>query len=394
MMDYDNLLSRSAAALKPSGIRRFFDIAAEMDDVISLGVGEPDFKTPWEIRRAGIESLEKGHTFYTANAGLITLRTEICNYLKRRFTLSYDPKTDVFATVGGSEAIDLCIRATINPGEGEEVLIPEPCFVCYDPLTRMAGGVPVPIATRVEDDFRLTAAQLREHLTPKTKLLILPFPNNPTGAVMRRNHLEEIAEVLRGTDVLVLSDEIYAELTYGSERHVSIAELDGMRERTILVNGFSKAYAMTGWRLGYAAGPAPIIRQMIKLHQFAIMCSPTTSQYAAVEALKNCDEAIEAMRSEYDMRRRLVVDGFNRIGLSCFEPEGAFYVFPSIRSTGMTSNEFCMKLLEKERVAVVPGDALGASGEGHVRVSYSYSIKHLLEALKRIERFVKNLPSA
>lgn len=394
MMDYDKLLSRSAAALKPSGIRRFFDIAAEMDDVISLGVGEPDFKTPWEIRRAGIESLEKGHTFYTANAGLITLRTEICNYLKRRFTLSYDPKTDVFATVGGSEAIDLCIRATINPGEGEEVLIPEPCFVCYDPLTRMAGGVPVPIATRVEDDFRLTAAQLREHLTPKTKLLILPFPNNPTGAVMRRNHLEEIAEVLRGTDVLVLSDEIYAELTYGSERHVSIAELDGMRERTILVNGFSKAYAMTGWRLGYAAGPAPIIRQMIKLHQFAIMCSPTTSQYAAVEAMKNCDEAIEAMRSEYDMRRRLVVDGFNRIGLSCFEPEGAFYVFPSIRSTGMTSNEFCMKLLEKERVAVVPGDALGASGEGHVRVSYSYSIKHLLEALKRIERFVKNLPSA
>ncbi len=394
MMDYDKLLSRSAAALKPSGIRRFFDIAAEMDDVISLGVGEPDFKTPWEIRRAGIESLEKGHTFYTANAGLITLRTEICNYLKRRFTLSYDPKTDVFATVGGSEAIDLCIRATINPGEGEEVLIPEPCFVCYDPLTRMAGGVPVPIATRVEDDFRLTAAQLREHLTPKTKLLILPFPNNPTGAVMRRNHLEEIAEVLRGTDVLVLSDEIYAELTYGSERHVSIAELDGMRERTILVNGFSKAYAMTGWRLGYAAGPAPIIRQMIKLHQFAIMCAPTTSQYAAVEALKNCDEAIEAMRSEYDMRRRLVVDGFNRIGLSCFEPEGAFYVFPSIRSTGMTSNEFCMKLLEKERVAVVPGDALGASGEGHVRVSYSYSIKHLLEALKRIERFVKNLPSA
>ncbi len=394
MMDYDKLLSRSAAALKPSGIRRFFDIAAEMDDVISLGVGEPDFKTPWEIRRAGIESLEKGHTFYTANAGLITLRTEICNYLKRRFTLSYDPKTDVFATVGGSEAIDLCIRATINPGEGEEVLIPEPCFVCYDPLTRMAGGVPVPIATRVEDDFRLTAAQLREHLTPKTKLLILPFPNNPTGAVMRRNHLEEIAVVLRGTDVLVLSDEIYAELTYGSERHVSIAELDGMRERTILVNGFSKAYAMTGWRLGYAAGPAPIIRQMIKLHQFAIMCSPTTSQYAAVEALKNCDEAIEAMRSEYDMRRRLVVDGFNRIGLSCFEPEGAFYVFPSIRSTGMTSNEFCMKLLEKERVAVVPGDALGASGEGHVRVSYSYSIKHLLEALKRIERFVKNLPSA
>ena len=393
-MDYDKLLSRSAAALKPSGIRRFFDIAAEMDDVISLGVGEPDFKTPWEIRRAGIESLEKGHTFYTANAGLITLRTEICNYLKRRFTLSYDPKTDVFATVGGSEAIDLCIRATINPGEGEEVLIPEPCFVCYDPLTRMAGGVPVPIATRVEDDFRLTAAQLREHLTPKTKLLILPFPNNPTGAVMRRNHLEEIAEVLRGTDVLVLSDEIYAELTYGSERHVSIAELDGMRERTILVNGFSKAYAMTGWRLGYAAGPAPIIRQMIKLHQSAIMCSPTTSQYAAVEALKNCDEAIEAMRSEYDMRRRLVVDGFNRIGLSCFEPEGAFYVFPSIRSTGMTSNEFCMKLLEKERVAVVPGDALGASGEGHVRVSYSYSIKHLLEALKRIERFVKNLPSA
>ncbi|WP_101911148.1 aminotransferase class I/II-fold pyridoxal phosphate-dependent enzyme [Marasmitruncus massiliensis] len=388
-MDYSKVLSQRAVQLKPSGIRRFFDIASEMKDVISLGVGEPDFKTPWSIRRAGIESLEKGHTWYTANAGLIALRTEISNYLSRRFSLDYDPKQEVFITVGGSEAIDLCIRAIVEPGD--EVLVVEPSFVCYDPITRLTGGIPVPIATKAEDSFRLTAQQLQAAITPKTKLLILPFPNNPTGGIMRRRHLEEIAEVLRGTDIMVLSDEIYAELTYGDERHVSFASIEGMKERTIVVNGFSKAYAMTGWRLGYAAGPEPVIKQMVKLHQFAIMCAPTTSQYAAIEALRHCDPDIERMRDEYDMRRRLVVEGFNRIGMTCFEPEGAFYVFPSIRKTGMTSNEFCMKLLEAEHVAVVPGDAFGQSGEGFVRVSYSYSVNHLVEALKRIERFIHTL---
>lgn len=389
MMDYSKVLSQRAVQLKPSGIRRFFDIASEMKDVISLGVGEPDFKTPWSIRRAGIESLEKGHTWYTANAGLIALRMEISNYLSRRFSLDYDPKQEVFITVGGSEAIDLCIRAIVEPGD--EVLVVEPSFVCYDPITRLTGGVPVPIATKAEDSFRLTAQQLQAAITPKTKLLILPFPNNPTGGIMRRRHLEEIAEVLRGTDIMVLSDEIYAELTYGDERHVSFASIEGMKERTIVVNGFSKAYAMTGWRLGYAVGPEPVIKQMVKLHQFAIMCAPTTSQYAAIEALRHCDPDIERMRDEYDMRRRLVVEGFNRIGMTCFEPEGAFYVFPSIRKTGMTSNEFCMKLLEAEHVAVVPGDAFGQSGEGFVRVSYSYSVNHLVEALKRIERFIHTL---
>ncbi len=389
MMDYSKVLSQRAVQLKPSGIRRFFDIASEMKDVISLGVGEPDFKTPWSIRRAGIESLEKGHTWYTANAGLIALRTEISNYLNRRFSIDYDPKREVFITVGGSEAIDLCIRAIVEPGD--EVLVVEPSFVCYDPITRLTGGVPVPIATKAEDSFRLTARQLQAAITPKTKLLILPFPNNPTGGIMRRRHLEEIAEVLRGTDIMVLSDEIYAELTYGDERHVSFASIEGMKERTIVVNGFSKAYAMTGWRLGYAVGPEPVIGQMVKLHQFAIMCAPTTSQYAAIEALRHCDTDIERMRDEYDMRRRLVVEGFNRIGMSCFEPEGAFYVFPCIQKTGMTSNEFCMKLLEAEHVAVVPGDAFGQSGEGFVRVSYSYSVNHLVEALKRIERFIHTL---
>ena len=390
MMDYDKLLSRSAAALKPSGIRRFFDIAAEMDDVISLGVGEPDFKTPWEIRRAGIESLEKGHTFYTANAGLITLRTEICNYLKRRFTLSYDPKTDVFATVGGSEAIDLCIRATINPGEGEEVLIPEPCFVCYDPLTRMAGGVPVPIATRVEDDFRLTAAQLREHLTPKTKLLILPFPNNPTGAIMERADLEAIARVIERHDIFVLSDEIYAELCY-TEKHVSIANIPGMWERTVLINGFSKSYAMTGWRLGYACGPRQIIEQMYKIHQFCIMCAPTTSQYAAVDALKNGDADVQMMRDSYNQRRRYLVNAFREMGLECFEPFGAFYMFPCVKQFGMTSDAFATKLLHEEKLAVVPGNAFGDSGEGFLRISYAYSLENLKKAIARLERFVGRL---
>ena len=388
-MDYDKILSRRAVAIKPSGIRRFFDIAAEMDDVISLGVGEPDFKTPWNIRRAGIESLERGHTWYTANSGLMQLREAACGYLKRRFTLEYDPKKELLITVGGSEAIDIAIRALVEPGD--EVLVVEPSFVCYTPITELTGGVPVPIATRAEDAFRLTPEQLKAAITPRTKLLILPFPNNPTGAVMRRAHLEAIAGVLRGTDIMVLSDEIYAELTYGDERHISFAEIDGMKERTILVQGFSKSYAMTGWRLGYAAGPAPVIKQMTKIHQFSIMCAPTTSQYAAVEALRNGDADIEEMRGQYDMRRRLLVDGLNRMGLDCFSPEGAFYVFPSIRSTGLSSSDFCMRLLEAERVAVGPGDAFGESGEGFVRISYSYSVNHLLEALKRIDRLLKTL---
>ena len=388
-MDYDKILSRRAVAIKPSGIRKFFDIAAEMDDVISLGVGEPDFKTPWNIRRAGIESLERGHTWYTANSGLMQLREAACGYLKRRFTLEYDPKKELLITVGGSEAIDIAIRALVEPGD--EVLVVEPSFVCYTPITELTGGVPVPIATRAGDAFRLTPEQLKAAITPRTKLLILPFPNNPTGAVMRRAHLEANAGVLRGTDIMVLSDEIYAELTYGDERHISFAEIDGMKERTILVQGFSKSYAMTGWRLGYAAGPAPVIKQMTKIHQFSIMCAPTTSQYAAVEALRNGDADIEEMRGQYDMRRRLLVDGLNRMGLDCFSPEGAFYVFPSIRSTGLSSSDFCMRLLEAERVAVVPGDAFGESGEGFVRISYSYSVNHLLEALKRIDRFLKTL---
>ncbi|MCI8491463.1 MAG: aminotransferase class I/II-fold pyridoxal phosphate-dependent enzyme [Anaerotruncus sp.] len=389
MIDYDKILSRRAVAIKPSGIRKFFDIAAEMDDVISLGVGEPDFKTPWNIRRAGIESLERGHTWYTANSGLIQLREAACGYLKRRFTLEYNPRKELLITVGGSEAIDIAIRALVEPGD--EVLVVEPSFVCYTPIAELTGGVPVPIATRAEDAFRLTPEQLKAAITPRTKLLILPFPSNPTGAVMRRAHLEAIAEVLRGTNIMVLSDEIYAELTYGDERHISFAEIDGMKERTILVQGFSKSYAMTGWRLGYAAGPAPVIAQMTKIHQFSIMCAPTTSQYAAIEALKNGDADIEEMRGQYDMRRRLLVDGLNRMGLDCFSPEGAFYVFPSIRSTGLSSNDFCMRLLEAERVAVVPGDAFGESGEGFVRISYSYSVNHLLEALKRIDRFLKTL---
>ena len=389
MIDYSKILSQKALAIKPSGIRRFFDIAAEMDGVISLGVGEPDFKTPWSIRHAGADSLEKGRTWYTANAGLMPLREEICNYLLRRFDLSYDPKDEVLVTVGGSEAIDICIRALVDPGD--EILLPEPCFVAYSPIGALADAKVIPIPTRAEDGFRLTAQQLKEHITPKTKLLVFPFPNNPTGAVMRREHLEEIAQVLRDTDIMVLSDEIYAEMTFGQGRHVSIAEIDGMRERTVVVNGFSKAYAMTGWRLGYATGPAPIIEQMTKIHQFAIMCAPTTSQYAAVEALRSCDNEIESMAIQYDMRRRLVVDSLNEMGLSCFSPEGAFYVFPSIRSTGLSSAEFCEKLLRSQKVAVIPGDAFGESGEGFVRISYCYSVDHLLEALKRIRAFLQEL---
>ncbi len=391
MINYETILSNKAKTIKPSGIRKFFDIAAEMDDVISLSVGEPDFKTPWQIRDAGIRSLEKGKTWYAANAGLAELKVEICRYLKNHFDLSYDPKTETMVTVGGSEGIDICIRALVNPGD--EVIVVEPCFVSYAPIAELTGGKVVPIATKAENHFRLTASELRAAITDRTKLLILPFPNNPTGAVMRREHLEAIAEVLRGTDIMVLSDEIYAELTYGDERHVSFAELDGMWERTILINGFSKAYAMTGWRLGYACGPAPIIKQMLKIHQFAIMCAPTTSQYAAIVALRECDDQIVAMRDQYDMRRRLLVSELNKLGLTCFEPEGAFYVFPCIRSTGLSSDDFCRQLLETRHVAVIPGTAFGESGEGFVRVSYSYSISHLMEALRRIGAFLKDLKS-
>lgn len=385
MMNYDNLLAGGAKAMRPSGIRKFFDIAAEMKDCISLGVGEPDFKTPWAIRDAGITSLEKGRTWYTSNAGLKELRQEICTYLKRRFDLCYEvPETMV--TVGGSEAIDMCIRALVNPGE--EVLIPEPCFVCYNPITTLTGGVPVALPLRAENGFKLTAEQLRAAITPKTKLLIFPFPCNPTGAVMRREDLEPIAQVLRDTNVMVLSDEIYAELTYGGQRHVSLAGLPGMKERTVVVNGFSKAYAMTGWRLGYACGPEPIIKIMTKIHQSAIMCAPTTSQYAAITAMKSCDADIVAMREEYDMRRRLMVKSLNNMGLPCFEPGGAFYVFPSIRKTGLSSQEFCKQLLQQKKLAVIPGDAFGDCGEGFVRISYSYSIGHLTEALHRLEEFL------
>ena len=385
-MDYDRLIAPAAAAMRPSGIRKFFDLAAEMPECISLGVGEPDFKTPWAVREAGIESLEHGRTRYTSNAGLKELRAEIARYLDRRMGLKYDPAKEVLVTVGGSEAIDMCIRTLVQPGD--EVIIPEPCFVCYEPITTLSGGVPVHVACRQEDEFRLRTDALKAAITPRTKLLIMPFPNNPTGAVMERADLEAIAEVLRGTDIMVLSDEIYAELNYGLQNHVSIATLPGMAERTVVVNGFSKTYAMTGWRLGYACGPAPIIKIMTKIHQSAIMSAPTTSQYAAITALKDCDGEIERMRNEYNMRRRLVVKSFNDMGLSCFEPRGAFYAFPCIKSSGMTSEEFCTKLLEQKHVAIIPGNAFGASGEGYARVSYAYSVEHLMEALRRIREFL------
>ena len=385
-MNYDELLAPAAKAMRPSGIRKFFDLAADMPHCISLGVGEPDFKTPWSVRDAGIRSLELGRTKYTANAGLKDLRKEICTYLQRRFELHYQEE-NVLVTVGGSEAIDLAIRALVQPGD--EVIIPEPCFVCYEPITQLTGGVPVHIATRAEDQFRLTAEQLRAAITPKTKLLIFPYPNNPTGAVMSAAEVEEIAAVLRETNVLVLSDEIYSELTYGLDRHVSIASLPGMAERTIVVNGFSKSYAMTGWRLGYAVGPAPLIKVMTKIHQSCIMSAPTTSQYAAITALRQCDDQIEMMRDEYNRRRRYVVKALNEMGLTCFEPRGAFYVFPSIQISGLTSSEFCEQLLREKEVAIVPGSAFGASGEGYARISYAYSVDHLQTAMKRIREFLK-----
>lgn len=387
-MNYDKLFNRNLKELKPSGIRRFFDIANEMDDVISLSIGEPDFSTPFHIREKGIESLEKGKTWYSANAGLIRLREAISGYVNRRQGLSYNPRNEVLVTVGGSEGIDLCLRAFLEPGD--EVLIPEPCFVCYDPLTRVAGGVPVPLVTRAENDFRLTADELKAAITPKTKLLVLPFPNNPTGAVMRRKHLEEIAEVLRGTDIVVLSDEIYSDLTYGAECHVSIASLPDMWERTVYVSGFSKSFAMTGWRLGYLCAPAALMEPILKLHQYALMCAPTTAQYAGIEAMENGDEDVEMMRADYDSRRRYILNELRSMGLSCFEPEGAFYVFPSIAETGMTSEEFCHRLLKEKRVAVVPGTAFGDCGEGFVRISYCYSIQHITEAMRRMREFLQD----
>ena len=384
-----NPLSDVITTIEPSGIRKFFDIVSEMKDAISLGVGEPDFDTPWHIREEGIYSLEKGKTFYTSNAGLKELRIEIANYLKRRCDLTYDPDQELLVTVGGSEAIDIALRAMLNPGD--EVLIPQPSFVSYLPCTVLAGGRPVVIELEEKDQFRLTAEKLREKITDKTKILIMPFPNNPTGAVMRREDLEAVAEVIQEHDLFVLSDEIYCELTFGSERHVSIASLPGMQERTVLINGFSKSYAMTGWRLGYAAAPHIIQEQMLKIHQFAIMCAPTTSQYAAISAVRDGDSDVEMMRESYDQRRRYVLHAFKEMGLDCFEPNGAFYAFPSIKRFGMTSDEFATRFLHEEKVAVVPGTAFGVCGEGFLRVSYAYSLKNLKEALGRMERFVRRL---
>ena len=388
-MNYDKVIAPAAAAMRPSGIRKFFDLAAEMEGCISLGVGEPDFKTPWRIRDAGIRSLEKGRTSYTANAGLKELRYEIAAYMKRRFGLEYaDPLHEILVTVGGSEAIDMAIRSLVAPGD--EVIIPEPCFVCYQPITTLTGGVPVPVPLKAENEFRLTAAQLRAALTPRTKAVVLPFPSNPTGGILERADLEALAGVLKDTNAMVLSDEIYAELTYG-QKHVSPANLPELYDRTIVVNGFSKSHAMTGWRMGYVCGPAPILQQMLKLHQFGIMSAPTTSQYAAIEAMRNGDVDIEKMRDEYDGRRRYLVEGLRRIGLPCFEPKGAFYVFPDIRGTGLTSDEFCERFLMEEKVAVISGSAFGPGGEGFIRCCYATSMKDIAEALTRMDNFLTNL---
>lgn len=381
-------LSKTIKTIEPSGIRKFFDLVSEMDDAISLGVGEPDFDTPWHIRDEGIYSLEKGRTFYTSNAGLKDLKIEIAKYLDRRFGLQYDYNKEILVTVGGSEAIDIAMRAMLDPGD--EVLIPQPSYVSYLPCCVLANGTPVTIELKAENEFRLTAEELEAAITPKTKLLVMPFPNNPTGAVMEKKDLEAVAEVIKKHDLFVLSDEIYCELTY-LEKHVSIASLPGMRERTIVVNGFSKSHAMTGWRLGYAYGPAEIIKQMLKIHQFAIMCAPTTSQYAAVEALKNGDEDVAMMREQYDARRRYLMERFKEMGLECFEPFGAFYVFPCIKEFGMTSDEFANRLLQTKKVAVVPGTAFGDSGEGFIRISYAYSLDDLKIALERVEEFITEL---
>ncbi len=388
MIDYDKVLSDKIKKIKPSGIRKFFDIAGTMEGVISLGVGEPDFNTPWVIRKAAIQVLERRHIVYGPNKGLAPLRGAISDNIAKKHGITYDPDKEMIVTVGGSEAIDLAVRGLIDPGD--EVLVVEPCFVCYAPLVELVGGVAVPVPTRLENNFKLTVDDLKDKVTERTKLLILPFPNNPTGAIMTKEDLEPIAEFLRGTDIIVLSDEIYSELTYG-RKHFSIIELEDMRERTIYVNGFSKAYAMTGWRLGYVAAPEPIITQIAKIHQYGIMCSPFISQNAAVEALTSCDEEVKKMVAEYNVRRRYLVGEFNRLGLTCFNPEGAFYVFPCIKSTGLSSEEFCERLLYEEKVAAVPGSAFGDSGEGYIRISYAYSFKHLMEAMGRIEKFLKKL---
>ena len=388
MMDYKQILSQRIQEVPPSGIRKYFDIMAEMDDAISLGVGEPDFQTPWHIRDAGIYSLEKGFTKYTPNAGLSDLRRAIFRYLKRRFDLEYQPIGQTLVTVGGSEGLDLAFRCLLEPGD--EVIIPTPSFVCYGPLVSMIHGVPVYVETKVENEFRLTPEELKAAITPRTKILVLPFPNNPTGGIMHREDLEALAEVLRGTNIMVVSDEIYAELTYG-QHHVSMANIPDMYERTIVINGFSKAYSMTGWRMGYVCGPKELIAAMTKLHQYGIMSAPTTSQYAAIEAMEHGDRDIETMKQEYDGRRRFLVDGFRQLGLDCFEPRGAFYVFPCIRSTGLSSEEFCDRFLEQEHVAVIPGSAFGPGGEGFVRACYAASMKNLTEALTRLERFLGTL---
>ncbi len=389
MLDYSKFLNKKVVNVKPSGIRKFFSIAEEMDDVISLGVGEPDFLTPWHIRRTAIDYLDKGATRYTANAGLLALREEICNYYSRKFKIDYNPKEEVLVTVGGSEGIDMAIRTLIS--NEDEVLVIEPSFVCYKPIVETSGGIPVPLITKEENSFKLDAETLKNAITDKTKLLILPYPNNPTGAVMRKGELEEIAAIVIKHNLFVISDEIYSELTYGNEEHCSIASIDGMQERTIVINGFSKTYSMTGWRLGYALGPEPVISQMTKLHQFAIMSAPTNSQYAAIEALKYGDKDIAKMREDYDMRRRFTVNAFREIGLDCFEPEGAFYVFPCIKSTGLSSNEFCERLIMEKHVAVIPGTAFGDCGEGFIRVSYCYSIDNIRKAIDKIGEFVKEL---
>ena len=391
MIDYSKVLSDVVKEIKPSGIRKFFDIANTMEDVISLGVGEPDFRTPWQIRSAGIHSLEVGSTRYTSNRGLEALRDEISAYVNRKYGVDYSPSSEILVTVGGSEAIDGAVRAITEPGD--EIIIPQPSYVCYEPIVKLAGGVPIIINTKAENDFKLTRAELEAVMTEKTKAIILPYPCNPTGAIMEYDDILAIYETIKDTNIMVISDEIYAELTFGGKRHVCVPSVAGMKERTILINGFSKTFAMTGWRLGYACGPAEVMNMITKIHQFAIMCAPTTAQYAAIEALKNCDGEVAKMLEEYDMRRKIIVSGFNKLGLTCREPKGAFYAFPCIKSTGLSSEEFCERLLESKHVAVVPGTAFGDSGEGFVRTSYCYSTAHIKEALRRIGEFLEELKS-
>ena len=389
MINYNKILSSTVQDIKPSGIRKFFDIANTMDDVISLGVGEPDFRTPWQVRSAGIHSLEQANTRYTSNKGLEALREEISIYTKRKYNVSYNPKTEILVTVGGSEAIDMTIRAITEPGD--EIIIPQPSYVCYEPITRLSGGIPVIIHTKAENDFKVTPEELKQAISPKTKALILPYPCNPTGGIMEREDLEKLAEILKDTDIIVISDEIYAELTFDNIKHTSVASIPGMKERTVLINGFSKTFSMTGWRLGYTCAPEPLLNEITKIHQYAIMCAPTVSQYAAIEALRSCDDVVQEMVEEYDMRRKLIVKGFNQLGLTCREPKGAFYAFPSIQSTGLPSEEFCERLLYSKKVAVVPGTAFGNSGEGFIRASYCYSLLHIEKALHLIGEFLEEL---